>query len=87
MNFYNLLPQKNDMMVHRDEPQWNFGLLSIQGHSHSHSGPNHQGIFAQMLSSDPPNHSLLNLVWLCIIMTWNIMRKGWVPIFKAKVTV
>ena len=30
---------------------------------------------------------LLNhLIWLCVIMTRSVMRKGWVPIFKVRVT-
>ena len=39
-----------------------------------------------LIYSEPLNRSSWNLVWCCIIMTWSVMQKGWVPIFKVKVT-
>ena len=43
--------------------------------------------FVWKISSEPLNCMQPNLVWWCIIMTQFVMQKGWVPIFKDKVTV
>ena len=42
--------------------------------------------FVRKISSEPLDYMQPNLVWWCIIMTRTAMRKGWVPIFKVKVT-
>ena len=39
--------------------------------------------FVRKISFKPLNCMQPNLAWWCIIMTWSVLRKGWVPTFKV----
>ena len=54
-----------------------------QGHSED---LNCQWMFAQMISSKPPNILFPNLVWWCIFMSRSVMQKDWLAMFMVKVT-
>ena len=43
-------------------------------------------MFIQVMSSEPPNILLPNLVLGCIILSWSVLQKDWFAIFKVKVT-
>ena len=70
-HFYNMLP-------------WEGGGWAERGAGILESGcPSICRTFVQKIFSEPPQP---NLVWWCIIISWSVMQKGWVPIFKVKVT-
>ena len=43
-------------------------------------------MFVQMISSEPQNILLPNLVWLCSIMSQSVKQKSWFSVFNVKVT-
>ena len=45
-----------------------------------------QWMFVHMISSEPLNFLLPNVVWWCIIMSQIIFPKNWFAVFKIKVT-
>ena len=61
----------------------NWWLSSRSSHS---EGSLCQWMFVQMMSSEPQNILLSNLVWLCSIMSQSVVQKNWFSVFKVRVT-
>ena len=57
----------------------------IRGQGHS-KGSRCQWMFGQMIAFKPLNILLPYLVWWYIIMSWNVMHKDRLAIFKVKIT-
>ena len=57
----------------------------VQGQGHS-KGEKCLWMFVQMISSEPQNILLPNMVWLCSIIGQSVMQKNWFTLFNVKVT-